>query len=197
MRLIPLAFAVAALLGGCSLFGRETIPDFPTAREQYQFADSIYSRTRPLPVENPHEHWRVTDVESPYFEPPLTRYRQRDYQQFIEAFERVVNRFPDDTEFTPIAMVRLGEFHHLAGDPFMAASRYNQVLDICGDDEVLSAAALYGLARVQMSQQQFTEAQHCYQLLIERHRDSQNPRIIDLVGRAAQHLAQIQYQFSR
>jgi tetratricopeptide (TPR) repeat protein len=197
VRLPLLVFAAAALLGGCSLFMRETIPDFPTAREQYQYAESVYSRARPLPIENPHERWRITEVESPYFEAPLTRYRERDYQRFIGAFERVVSRFPEDAEFTPIAMVRLGEFYHLTGDHFMAASRYNDVLDHHSDDEVLSAAALFGLARVQMSQQQFTEAQRCYQLLIERHRDSQNPRIIDLVGRAAQHLAQIQYQFSR
>jgi outer membrane protein assembly factor BamD (BamD/ComL family) len=187
------------LAGGCGTMRswfKEPIPELATARAQYEYATGVVEMADPLPEDRSGNPWR-TEMENPYFEVPPTRYSERDYRRFVEAFEGVVQRFPDDTEYTPNAMVRLGEFHHLLGEYGLAAGYYRDVLEAYPDDEVLSAASLFGIANVRLAQGQYSEAQRMFNRLVQRHGTSSNPDILQLCERASFRSFQLQHQMGR
>lgn len=197
MRRLLLALALPLILTGCRRLFQEPIPELPTAREQYEYANGLVEMTDPLPQRGEDSPWHNTRVANPYFEAPSIRYRDRDYRRFIRAFEAVVTRFPDDTESTPQAKVRLGEFQYLLGEHGLAANYYRDVLESYPDDEVLQAAALYGMATVRMAQGQYTDAQRFYSRLIREHGNSTINEVLTLVQRAQFRLFQISHQLSR
>jgi TolA-binding protein len=191
-----LTLGALVALAGCHWIFKEPIPDLETPLAQYQYATGTVEMAKPLSADTSRGPW-TTDRESPYFEAPPVRYRDRDYRRFIRAFSRVVSRFPDDTEHTPKAKIRLGEFHYLLGEHGLAVSYYREILDGYPDDELFQAAALFGLGRVRMAQQQFGDAHRVFTNLIQRHGDSQIPQIIELVEKARMRLFQLRSEFSR
>lgn len=193
-QLVPL-LAAAALLGGCQRLFDRPVPEFATAREQYRYAEDLVQQTDPLPERR--ESNAFTREDSPYYEPPRTRYRERDYRRFVQAFETVATRFPGDTEFTPNAKVRVAELQFLLEDYGLSASAYRDVLESYPDDEVLQSASLFGLAQVALARHQYSEAQRFFRELISRHGRSQNDAIAELVQRAQLRLQQLQYQLQR
>jgi TolA-binding protein len=197
-----LAFTITALLmllpiAGCRRIFQEPVPELPTAVAQYEYATGLVDLTTPLPEDRSSSPWHNSRIENPYYEVPPVKYRKRDYRRFIRAFDAVVNRFPDDTQYTPNAKVRLGEFHYLLDEYGLSANYYRDVLESYPDDEVLHSAALYGLATVRMAQGQYTDAQRIFNRLIQEHGRSQLSNVLDLVQRAQFRVFQIQHQISQ
>lgn len=198
MRLAPITLAAAAvMLSGCLHIFEEKIPEFATSTEQYRYANDLVALATPLPEDHSQDSWRQTNLETPYYQAPLLRYRDRDYRRFIRAFERVVARFPDDDQFTPEAKVRLGEFHFQLQEYGLAASYYTDVLNNYPEEALLQAAALWGLGNVRLAQGQYAEAQRQYMQLVREHGASENIRIAELAQRATLRIQQIQYSYSR
>jgi TolA-binding protein len=185
----------ALVLSGCSWLFRERIPDFPTARQQYEYATALFEVTEPLPPERDRGPWNNQE-NNPYNDALTPRYRERDYRNFIHAFEKVPERFPTDTDFRPLAMIRLGEFHHLLGEYTPAVTYYRSVISEFPDDNFLQATGLFGLGRVKMGQSQYGEANRIFMRLLQDHGTSEVPQIVELCERARQNVLQLRNQLT-
>jgi hypothetical protein len=132
-RIVPLLIG-ALVLSGCSWLFRERIPDFPTARQQYEYATALFEVTEPLPPERDRGPWNNQE-NNPYNDALTPRYRERDYRNFIHAFEKVPERFPTDTDFRPLAMIRENTHRR---SPITAASSANSPTTISSRRQVSS-----------------------------------------------------------
>lgn len=190
----------ALLLGGCGIFGnvfREKVPDMDTARAQYDYASGLVDMAEPLPQDESLNPWHSDGDNNPYNTGAALQYSDRDYARFIRAFEKVIDRFPDDQEFTPNAKVRLGEFHYLTGDYGMAVSYFRDVMRSYPENDLLMAVSLFGVGRVRMAQNQYADAQIQFTRLIRGYGNSDNVQILQLCERARFRLLQLQGALSR
>jgi len=185
----PITLALLALWAmSCALF-QPRIPLFDTAEDQYRYADDLVILTDPIPLED-----RGTNILDP--NSLFSQYRSRDYRRFIDAFEAVVDNFPDDQVYTPQAKLRLAEYHFQLRDHPSAIMIYRELLESYPDNEIIQAGSLYGLGNVYMMRQQFNEAAAQYSELIQRFPNSLNPKIVDMQQRAMQRLNRIRYHSS-
>ena len=172
-RSAALAIGLACLfLGGCSTLSKEApppetrlvIPDYATAQEQYQFASTFAKR-----------------------QPPSTRAdtRKRQLAQQIQAYEKVVQLFPADTEYTPVAYLEIGDCYGTMGDYARALEYYQAGPQRWPDNEFVRARAMYSYAKVLDAEKKFTESKNVYKQVMDEFGKSSDPRIKQIVQRAS------------
>jgi len=150
-------------LSSCaSLFGpKHFVPEEASAREQMRVAE------RQL------ENARTT------FDPEL---RIVELEKGVAAFRAVVERFPNDRQFTPLAHYYWALLTQQMEHHRRAERIYRDVLRLYPDDQVVNASALFGLGETYEQLGRGAQSSETYRELIEVYGNSDNSTIRDLVA---------------
>lgn len=153
------ALLLAALLMACVLLsaascgrrsdtqpGRVHIPVQETARDQFQVA-----RQQQRNAEGVFED----------------RLRERELRVAIMAYQRVVDLFPNDEEWTPLAALLIGDLQRQIGENQDAIAQYQRVLEAYPEDIPARFTALFGMGRALDDLRRPQEAELYYRMLIE------------------------------
>jgi tetratricopeptide (TPR) repeat protein len=133
------------------------VPELGTAREQLAFA-----RQRRLTTIIPK-----SDVEK----------RDMRLAQVLAAYEKVVELFPDDLEFTPVARLQVCELRLRYGQPAEALKLSEAILAIYGDLPYEDARARYLRGRSLEELGARAEAQAAYKDCLDRYVDSDDEAV--------------------
>lgn len=154
----------AALPGGSSADDTTlVIPDFPTAEEQYSFA-SLYEKSA-LKAADPGR-------------------REKQLHREIQCYEKVVQGFPQDSKYTPLARLEIADARCSLGDYRKAAAEYETIYDSYPESEYIRARSLYTRARLLDQQLKYEEAQKMYRRVHEEFAGSSSGAVQDIVKRA-------------
>jgi tetratricopeptide (TPR) repeat protein len=144
---------------GC--FGQKIIvPAYDTALEQYAFAKKVRDRG-----------YLITDDER----------RHKQFKHAIIAYDKVLTLFPDDQQFTPLAIISKAECHYAIGNYKKSAELYEKALELFPDQSDIQASALYGAADAYDQLGDHENAQFFYKECIERFKDDERPLIKAIV----------------
>ena len=102
------------------------IPEYDTPREQYLYAIKLRS------------------------ELPLTFARERldeKLRHTVAALHTVIERFPNDEQYTPLAYLSLADMYTRLKEHKQALKYFSQTIEKYPNEDELHAAALYGQAR--------------------------------------------------
>ncbi len=139
------------------------IPDFDTAQEQFAYASSLHVGVLPS-----------LDKKK----------RRQQLERWIQAYSKVVERFPDDKTYTPLAYLTVAECQADLGKIQIARSMFREATERWGDNELVVARAMYDLAVTLDQEQRYSESQQIYREIIERFKDSQKPGVGEIVKKA-------------
>jgi len=159
---ILLLLILCVTLTGCSLFNRKEktprylIPEMDTAREQYTLADRQYRDALGM------------------FAPEA---RNTELRKSVQAFEMVVQRFPLDMRYTPVADLMIANVYREVGELAKAEPQYRRVLSRYSDDEAIRIDALIGLGQTLDDLRRPSEAKVHYKMVIDQYSSSQDPAI--------------------
>lgn len=171
---IALLFAaIAASSTGCALSRRPIIPELDTAEDQFIFALD-----------------RRTQLKRRLVKPDDVKKETRDV---IAAYEKVVERFPDDTRHTPMARLAIGSLNLNINEAKPALKQFELVQQNYPDDAELQAVALTGMAESLMLLARYEEARLTLLKCIETYENEESESIKSNVVRCRRHLARIQY----
>jgi hypothetical protein len=139
------------------------IPDFDSAREQYAYAASLQNGMLPS----------------------LDKTRRRQQlDRIIQAYSKVVQNFPDDKVYTPVAYVTIAESQAEMGKEDIAQGMFHDAMQRWAENDYIVARCMLDIASSLDRQKRFSESQKVYRDIIERFKDSQKPGIGDIVARA-------------
>lgn len=162
-RLQVFGMAALLLVGGlllascASLFGpRYIVPEEPSAREQMRIAERQLSDARTT------------------FDEDL---RREETRKAIAAFRAVVERFPRDTDFTPLAHYYWASLSQEIGEYRRAERVYRDALRLYPNDDVVNAFSLFGLAETLQELNRRQESLDTYRELIDVYAQSDDPQI--------------------
>lgn len=148
---------------GCFQKDPYVVPEVTTAREQAEIA-------------------REQVVRAGQTIDPDIREEERD--KAIAALKSVVERFPDDREYTPAAHVTMGDLLQEMDRYHEAEKIYRNVIAKYPEIDDVNAQALYGLALSLEELERPAQSKQVLRQLIDSHEDSTNPIIKSLVNRA-------------
>lgn len=163
-----------AVLGGCSLPGRAQsapaaekliIPDYPTPKEQYNFARMYQS-----------SQVRTSDK--------LRRDTQLD--KAIQAYRKVLELYPNDEQFTPLALLNIGDCVGMKKDYRGARAVYAEASQRWPHLELIQARAAYSTARTLDQEQKFEEGKVIYKNIMEQYGNSEDPAVRQIAKLSAQ-----------
>jgi len=171
-----LGLAAAALFCGfltlgCFLWpfgksgGREPqvfVPEHETAREQYWFAYTKHQETL-IPPSDPKS-------------------RERRLKQILAGYQKVVDLFPDDRDYTPLAKLQIGELYRSYKLLPEALKMSESIIADYGDIEFIDAKARYDRGRALEELGRAAEAQQAYKDCMDRHKDSKDKDVLMVVG---------------
>lgn len=179
-RLVPLLLAVTVVfLMGASCLKKDGppsprnvhIPNLDTPSDQFYVAVRQERDARGL------------------FEP---RDRQQGLQLAMLAYERVVERFPEDDFYTPASDAKIGALHQEAGAYAKAITHFQGVLERHPNDRDARLLALSGLGGSLDELNRPQEAEVYYRMLVDEFQgDNSNPSIIAIVQNAQRRLRTI------
>lgn len=138
------------------------IPDFPTAKEQFQFA-RIYQNSQLIA-------------------PELNR-RQLQMQKIGECYQRVLTLFPNDSVYVPLTYLELGDCA-AQSDQFDMALNYYQQAGASSQDDFVQARSQFSIARIYDTQRRYEEAKAIYKNIIERYGKSESGKVQEVVARS-------------
>jgi tetratricopeptide (TPR) repeat protein len=160
-----------ALVLACARFeaaGNEpsklVIPDYPTAKEQYQFA-LIYERSQFLAPEMPR--------------------RKEQVKKVCQCYQRVIDDFPQDGTYAPRAYLQLGDCAMKVSQAEEAMQYYRTVLAMAPNDEYLQARALFSMAQVYDSKKEYETGKTIYKDVMDRFGTSSNGGVRSVVSAAS------------
>ncbi|GAB4312631.1 MAG: hypothetical protein Kow0059_03300 [Candidatus Sumerlaeia bacterium] len=161
---------------GCAHWARKpVIPQLPTAREQFFYALERRERLARTPIKNEEMH--------------------DEYMAVIRAYEDVIERFPDDRQYTPMAHLAAGTLYNKINEPARALKHWDILLDKYGDsDAELNAAALTGKGESLSMLGRYDEARLVFLKCIDTYENDSNDTVKNQVVRCRRHLAQIQFK---
>jgi len=171
-RLAAASLAVA-LACGCSWLGGSRhsvfIPEMNTAAEQCNFAQQLQANT--FPSKDPKK-------------------QQQRLARLLAAYDKVIERFPDDPLWTPLAKLQIVELYMAAEMPQKALPVVDQLvaqveeLIASGqtDLEYIDAKARYDRGRCLEEAGRKAEAQEAYRDCMDRHKESTDSKIKIVVG---------------
>ena len=174
---------IAAIgIGGCTrAASRVVLPVQNSAAEQYKFAESVQQQSN-LPL--------ITDPK---------RYAETRHQ-VRESYVAVIQNFPEDREFTPLARLVILEMDagldskrapYSDRRALRAIDDYEQLLAEYSDNEFVQAKGRYDMAQVYMRRREFSEAMGLFRWLRDQYATSADPHLAELGKRAAVHYNQI------
>ncbi|MGB9691703.1 MAG: tetratricopeptide repeat protein [Candidatus Sumerlaeaceae bacterium] len=157
-----------AHLSAFSLFRRSepkklVIPDFESAREQYAYAASLQAAMLPSFDKNR---------------------RRIQLDRIIQCYSKVVDNFPNDTVYTPVAFVSIAEAYAELGKDQQAQAMFHEALQRWADNDYIVARSMLNIAISLDRQKRFSESQKIYKDIMERFRNSQKPGVKEIVTRA-------------
>lgn len=159
--MVGLLLMTLTLSSCASLFGpRHAVPEEATAREQMRVAE------------------RQLEAARTTFDPDM---RQEELEKAVAAFRAVVERFPNDSNFTPLAHYYWAMLSQEKGNSRRAERLYREVLRRYPNDDVVNASALFGLAETYEQLGRGRDSQETYRELVEVYANSDDPIIQDLV----------------
>ena len=146
--LLALALVLSAAAGGGrgARPGEFHIPVQETAREQFAVARRQQQNAQGV------------------FDAPL---KERELRIAIRAYEKVAELFPNDTEWTPVAQLLIGDLHRALREHHAATVQYQTVLQKYPEDTSVRHAALFGMGQALDELKRPQEAETYYRLLIE------------------------------
>jgi tetratricopeptide (TPR) repeat protein len=146
------------LTTGCSWLTGPTfiVPDEATAREQMEVAQRQLSDAR-----------QTFDEEL----------RKEEIRKAIAACQKVVDRFPNDRRFTPVAHLFVASLYQELGEHRRAERVYRQVLKLYPEDAEVNSGALFGLAETLEKLGKAEESKETYRELVDLYGQS-NQRTI-------------------
>ncbi len=163
--------AVTGLTGCAGKLGKQqvdenalVIPDFPSAKEQFQFAKMYQG--------------------SQLIAPELDR-RRLQMDKIGECYHRVLTNFPNDTVYVPLTYLELGDGAAQSDQLDKAISYYQQALS-SSSDEFIQARGKYSIGRIYDTKGQFEQAKAVYKGIIDEFGKSESGKVRDVVNRAAQ-----------
>ena len=124
VRFLTIFVCFAAIVcAGCRPRHKFVIPDKATAKDQYRLALMEVERARNYPVRR--------ESRAPHFRRP------------IEAFEVVVERFPDEPTYTPLSVLEIATIYlDDLNDPKRALKRYKWVYENATSEDYFQAQSL-------------------------------------------------------
>ncbi len=164
-RIMPVFLAVV-MLGALCACHREPIiiPDYPSATEQYLFAKK--------------------QKETAFLAPSRDTKRKEQITAAIMAFERVIERYPDDLRVTPLAWMDLGDMYLHNKDYKEAVKNYETVLQKYPDQDDAVCKSLYGMGRAYDGLKDYEKALDYYKQCFERFENDKN-QLLAMLGRQA------------
>lgn len=163
MLLSPPAIAAFSLKKNDAEPRKLVVPDFQTAKEQYQYAVALHNSMIP-------------SVDK-------TRRRQQ-LDRIIQCYSKVVENFPDDTVHTPVAYVTIAEAYAEQGQDTKAEMMFREAMERWSANEYVVARCMFDIASALDKQKRFSESQQLYKEIMERFKGSQKPGVADIVARA-------------
>lgn len=162
------------MLSGCANLGRLipskqpaeaplVIPDFDSAKDQYGFA-SMYKA-----------------AVIPAVDPPR---RKSQAQKIIQCYQQVANRFPDDPNYTPVALLEIADETRSIGDVKGSEAAYRDIISRYPQNEYVQARGTYSVARCCDARGDFETAKQLYRQIHEQYYTTQSPAVRDIVMRA-------------
>jgi len=139
------------------------IPDFDNVRDQYAYAVSMQQSMLPS-----------TDKKR----------RRVQLDRLIQCYSKVVENFPEDKTFTPVAYVTVAECYMARGDERLAHSMFQQAMQKWSDNDYIVARCMLDIANAYDRSQRYSEAQKLYKEIMERFKDSKVPGVSDIIARA-------------
>jgi len=140
------------------------IPDYPTAKDQYNFAE-MYKGSQVL----------TGDAAR----------RKQQMSKAAQCYQRVVDRFPEDVNFTPRAIVDLGDCAAQSQDYKVALTHYNRAISGYPDNEYVVARSMCAIGMIQDKREEHEAAKATYKDIIDRFSNSRSMAVRDLVKRAS------------
>ncbi|MCX7013143.1 MAG: hypothetical protein NTW86_11405 [Candidatus Sumerlaeota bacterium] len=168
-RLAALGAFAAACLAGCRFLpfhkaeesGRIWVPEYATAREQYQFA---------------------FQKQQEEFIPPTDSARKEErLRRILAGYEKVIERFPDDRVYTPLSKMQIGELYLGYGQPKVALQKAEEILAAYGDIEFIDAKTRFDRGRALEALGRRVEAQQAYKDCMDRYQDSKDKKSQEIV----------------
>lgn len=166
--LLLVAVVAICLAGssGCRLFrgsSQWTIPEEDNARDQLAVALNQQTRAR-----------STFDEDD----------RSRELRKAIAAFQMVEVRFPTDTQYTPAAIVSMGEIYFSMGEYEAAIEQFERAAISYEDQPDIAIAAVMGLGRSYDKLGRTADAQRAYKRVIDDFSSSQDPKLREQVAEA-------------
>ena len=157
-KMLPLVLG-AVLLASCGWFGLKKgpeylVPEADTAAEQFRLAQTQRASSR-----------TVLDAE----------HRVVEFDKAILAYLAVRDRFPNDTKFTPAAVVFAANIHRDMQEYNEAVTLYLDAITNYPDQDDVRVDALYGLGKSYDAMGNVAEAKSYYKLLADEYADSPVP----------------------
>lgn len=171
LALFSIGVLVALSLGGCASIpfgGASTenqlvIPEFPSAKEQYGFATLFKDSTIPATDENR---------------------REVQVSRLTQCYDQVVQKFPDDPTYTPLARLEMADAARSIAQLKDAQRQYNEILADYPGNEYVQARSLYSIGRTLDSLHDYEEAKIYYRRVHDEYADSSSAAVRDIVKRA-------------
>lgn len=165
--LVAVAVTIVSMGTSC----REANPELPnvlipredTAREQFVVAEMQYQQA--LGVYDP-------------------KVRAEEMRKAIVAYKAVEDRFPNDSKYTPVSALLIGNIYQDLEDYEKAVAQYKHCLESYPNDTEVRISSLYGTGESLDELGQPEEAQTYYKLLIDEFEGNSDPKVREMVGQA-------------
>lgn len=146
------------------------IPDYNTAKEQYEFAK-----------EEKDSYKIIVNKEK----------KRLKYERVVLAFDKVLQKFPEDKEYRPLALISIGDCYRSIDKYDKAAKSYEEALTLFGDVEDIKPFALYGAAICYDKLKDFERSQLYYKTIIDSYSNNSKSAIRDIVRKAKANYSKI------
>lgn len=172
LLLLAMVIASPAFFTGCtdklSFKGSKNekelvIPDFPTAKDQFEFA-KVYQGSQLIA-------------------PELDR-RRLQMNKIGQYYQRVIKNFPNDPDYVPLTYLELGDCA-AQSDAFDLAISYYQKAESSTQADFIKARAQYSIGRIYDTQKRYSDAKVIYKGIMDNYGKTDSARVRDVVARSA------------
>lgn len=138
------------------------VPEFKTPREQWVFAHDMHTRS---------------------FMPVEPAQRPRHLKRLVAGYEKVIERFPEDQQFTPLAKLEICELQFRYEQYPLSLQMADSIIADYSSIEYIDAKARFvrGLSLENLDRR--IEAQKTYKECIDKYKDSTDELVKVVIGR--------------
>lgn len=153
------------------------VPLCQNAKEQYTFAKKLHLSELP---------------ESQLLMYIKPEHREAKINKAIYAYSKVIEYFPKDTVYTPLASVDIANLYTMKKEYKTAVKIYNEALDKYSKNDFVYAASLYGLGKCYHRMEKYPKSIECFNKCIEEFdKKTTNKEIQTIVLACKQNLKRI------